>query len=337
MSTSGTEPYVEFKPGDLIAADSMNEMQCLIRDDIGTQTQEAVDNITTVPNAENADKLENQSLADIRKEIIDQALSQMALHSGYMRVYKKLKLNEESIIEHNLKNNPLVDMYQLDYFLVVASEDGYIFPSWVNFYLYHSSEKRIRYRSENSDKPPFSIDIEPSSSTAYRLPFKDLLARYHVDYNDSSSVGEVETEFWDALFAAPNDVFDDNQYTHSPWFDRCCREERTVKSLKQKGDWDDLWIKVVPRKTINFASISDASQLEMWPAPPDVKVSHFDWNKVGVKLLNKLTHLPIDPEQELPKETVGDDGTNSNRWKELFTEDYPNWAEELKLMVLLRA
>ena len=83
-----------------------------------------------------------------------------------------------------------------------------------------------------------------------------MLARYNVEYNDGSSVGEIETEFWDALFAAPNDTFDDNQYTHSPWFDRCCREERTVKSLKQKGDWDDLWIKVVPRKTINFGSVA---------------------------------------------------------------------------------
>lgn len=337
MSNNGIEPYVEFKPGDLIAAEVMNDMQRQIRQDIGDQSQAAVDNIESVPYAENAGKLENQTLDDIRKEIIDQALSQMALHSGYMRVYKKLKFNVEALIEHGLKNNPLVDIYQLDYFLVIASEDGYIFPTWVNFYLYHSSEKRIRYRPEDSNQQPVSIEIEPSSSTAYRIPFKEMLARYNVKYNDGSSVGEIETEFWDALFAAPNDIFDDNQYTHSPWFDRCCREERTVKSLKQKGDWDDLWIKVVPRKTINFDRISEANdQISMWPAPPDLKVCHFDWNQIGIKLLKPLAHLPIDPEQTLPGiDEGGNEG--ENELANLFKREFPNWDQELKIMVLLRA
>ena len=75
MSNNGIEPYVEFKPGDLIAAEVMNDMQRRFARTLATQTQTAVDNIETVPYAENADKLENQSLADIRKEIIDQALS----------------------------------------------------------------------------------------------------------------------------------------------------------------------------------------------------------------------------------------------------------------------
>ncbi|VAW30253.1 hypothetical protein MNBD_CHLOROFLEXI01-3941 [hydrothermal vent metagenome] len=335
-----TEPYVEFNPGDLIAAETMNEMQGLIRDDIGSQTQTAVENITTVPHAENSDKLEGQSLDDIRQEIIDQALGQIALQSGYMKLYKKLKVGEESVIVHDLKNCPLVDLYQLDYFLVVASEDGYIYPTWVNFYLYHSGEKSIRYRSEDSSDPPVSIEIESSSRPAYRLPFREMLMRYNVDYSDSSSMGEIETEFWDALFSDPNDPFDDNQYTHSPWFDRCCREERTVKSLKDKGDWDDLWIKVVPRKTINYAMVteiqpstdSSVSVLQRPPdvAPPDIKVAHFDWNTIGIKLLAELDVPPLDPEQTLPFETMGEAVAD-------FEQAYPDYAQELKVMVLLRA
>ena len=38
----------------------------------------------------------------------------------------------------------------------------------------------------------------------------------------------------------------------------------------------------------------------MWPAPADLKVSHFDWNNIGIKLLNKLTICQLIPEQELP-------------------------------------
>ncbi len=335
-----TEPYVEFNPGDLIAAETMNEMQGLIRDDIGSQTQTAVENITTVPHAENSDKLEGQSLDDIRQEIIDQALGQIALQSGYMKLYKKLKVGEESVIVHDLKNCPLVDIYQLDYFLVVASEDGYIYPTWVNFYLYHSSEKSIRYRSDDDKEPQGSIKIEPSSGPAYRLPFREMLMRYNVDYSDSSSMNEIETEFWDALFSDPNDPFDDNQYTHSPWFDRCCREERTVKSLKDKGDWDDLWIKVVPRKTINYAAVA-AIPPDDDPvasiAPPDIKVAHFDWNTVGIKLLAELNSPPLDPEQNLPFSSIVDPPEGSTEAEKNFVDAYPDYSQELKVMVLLRA
>ncbi len=339
MSTSGTEPYVEFKPGDLIAADSMNEMQCLIRDDIGDQTQQAVDNINTVPNAENADKLDNQTLAEIQKAILDQALSQIAQHSGYQRLYKVLRVGEKNMIEHGLKNNPLVDIYQLDYFLVVSTEEGFVELTWVNFYLYHSSEAVIRYRPEGTNDSPVTIEIEPSRGQAHRIPFKDMLARYDVAYTDNSSVGEIENEFWKALFADPNDDFSDQQYTHSPWFDRCCREERTVKSLKQKGYWDDLYVKVMPRKTVNYphGTVTDAGYAalpaEQWVAPPDIKVTHYDWNRVGIELLEGLKRAPLDPTQTFVGEIMEANATAA----ELIRSSLPDDRNMLKVMVLLRA
>ena len=316
MSTNGNDPYIEFKAGDLIAAEVMNDMQCQIREDIGQQTQTAVENITQVPSSVDAEKLEGQSLRDITQAIIDQALSQMALQSGYVRLFKKLKVDEEVIIEHNLKNAPLVDAYQLEYFQVVASEDDYKFTTFVNFFLYHSSEKRIRFVPEDGGRPE-SVEIEPSDGEPYRVAFKDLLAHYNVDYRDSSSLGEIETELWDAIFAAPNDRFDDNQYTHSPWFDRCCREERTVKSLKQKGDWDDLWIKFVPRKTINYPIGLDDNRPEARPAPTQIEVSHFDWNRAGIKLLSE----PVYPDRLL----------------EMLQAEGRDITQELKVMLLLRA
>ena len=57
-----------------------------------------------------------------------------------MRIFKRLEVGEESVVEHNLLASPLVDVYQLDYFRVVASEDGYKYTTWVNFFLYHTSE-----------------------------------------------------------------------------------------------------------------------------------------------------------------------------------------------------
>lgn len=311
-------PYVEFKPGQLIAAEVMNDMQCQIREDITTQSQAAVDKIIQVPGAKDSEKLEGQSLQEISQAIINQAISQMTQRSGYMRLYKKLAVGKEMVIEHGLQNAPLVDAYQLDYFRVVAAEDDYKYITWVNFFIYHTSEKRIRFVPEGATGPE-SVEIEPTEGQAYRIPFKELLTRYGVKYSDESSLGDLETEFWDALFAAPNDRFDDNQYAHSPWFDRCCRDERTVRSLKQKGDWDSLWVKVVPRRTENYPSpaIQEGQALPT-PAPTQLQVTHFDLNRMGITLLRNPVYA---------KEVA--DG--------LTAEQREDALNELKVMLLLRA
>lgn len=289
MSSPLNDPYVEFMPGQLIAAEVMNDMQRQIRADIDDQIHDAVDAIEVVPRAEDAEKLEGQSLQELTQAIIDQAISQMAKHSGYMRLFKILQLGADNVVEHNLKNPPLVDLYQLDYFQVVASEDDDRYVTWVNFYLYHTSEKRIRHEDENGIT---RVDIERSGEEAFRIPFADLLQWYQVAYNDDSSLGDLETEFWDKLFAPPNDRFHDDQYTKSPWWDRCCREERTVRSLKQRGDWDELWLKVVPRKTVNFITqrfLNPDSDIgdEPQPRPTNVGVWHYSLNRLGLRLLRE--------------------------------------------------
>lgn len=319
MST--LEPYVEYKAGQLIAAEVMNEMQDKIRKDIKEQTETAVGAINQVPSARDAERLEGQSLADITAAIVDRAISEAARHIGYMQMFKKLQVDRESIVEHNLKNNPLVDVYQLDYFEVVASEDDHRYRTWVNFFLYHSSEQRILFMPAGDSTPRVNIQIEPTSGGRYRLSFAEMLARYKVAYTDSSSLGELETELWKAMFGNLNDRFDDDQHAHSPWFDRCCRDGRTVKSLKEKGYWDDLWLKMVPRKTINYPDQTGQNGSDfVTPAPTMVQVSHFDFNTLGLKLL---------------REPVYSQEVSSGLRAE--GRDFEAIRRELKVMVLLRA
>ncbi len=319
------DPYIEYKPGELIAAEIMNDMQAKIRADIARQTQMAVDAITQVPSAQDADRLQGQSLGEISKAIIDQALSEMARHSGYLQLFKKLQVGKPAVVEHNLKNSPLVDLYQLDYFQVVASEDDYKYLSWVNFFLYHSSEQRIRFVPEGQNTPPISVEIEPTGGTAYRVAFATLLDRYRVRYTENSSLSELENELWKAMFASPNDRFDDQQHAHSPWFDRCCREDRSVKSVRQKGDWDDLWVKFVPRKTVNYwpgeerPTVGDLPQ-RVTPAPTMVQVTHYSFDRLGLLLLRE----PFYANEVL-------EGLR------LEGRDVDAVRQELKLMVLLRA
>ncbi len=177
-------------------------------------------------------------------------------------------------------------------FNVVASEDSHIFETLTTFYLYHTSESRIRYRPEDpSNAAAKSVEIDPADGHPYRIPFQHMLELYGVEYGDNSSLSDVETEFWKKFLSAPNDRFDDDQYFHSPWWDRCCREDRTVGGMGR--DWNDLWFQVRPRKTINYAGLGVGDdQITTLPAPTKVQVVHFDFDTVGLRLLGN----PVVPD-----------------------------------------
>lgn len=277
-------PYIPRNPGDLVTAEDWNDIQRKVKEDIGKQVKDAVSKITKVAEAENAHKLDNQTSDELAKAIVQQALQELPKRTGYKRLFKRLQGNEEKIVNHELGGCPLVDIYQLEFFEVVCSEDDQKNKEEVFFFLYHSSERKIRFTAVGSPAtPPPGVEIEPTGETAFRIPFAHMLAYYNVEYTDSSSVGDLETEFWQAFLVDPNDDFDDDQYCHSPWFDRCCGEKRTVGELKSRGDWDELWFKVKPRKTINAAAATSA--------PTDLEVVHFDFNKLGITFHAAATEI----------------------------------------------
>lgn len=325
--TTKLTPYEDYQPGQLIDARRMNNMQTLIKEDIGERVTKAIQEIKTVQNAENATLLGGKNLGQIIDDILSRVFQEIPKKTGYLRLFKQLKVNEEEVIKHNLKAFPLVDVYQLDYFRVVCSEDGNKpYDEWVNFYLYHSSEKRIRL--EKPDNSTESIVIEPTDSHAYKILFKDMLDSYKVEYTADSSLGDVETEFWKAFFSSPNDHFDDDQYCHSPWFDRCCREGRTVGSL---GDaWNDLWFQMRPRKTVNLQEAEGVDvKLPPTSAPTQVEVVHFDLDTLGLKVFNKPVYPMIkNPDNQEPPYL--------NLAKYLSDKRSRDISQELKLMLLLK-
>ncbi len=273
-----TNPYIPRNPGDLITAADWVNVQLKIKEDIGKQIQTAINNLTTVKNSENTHKIDNQTSDELTEAILEKAKQELPKRTGYQRLFKHLKFNEETVIKHDLDTNPLVDIYQLDPFEVICSEDDEKTKNNTTlFYLYHTSEKKLRATIGGATA---TADIEPAGRTPFRIPFHELLSLYKVSYTDDSSLGDLETEFWDAFFKAPNDEFDDDTYCHSPWFDRCCGENRTVAELKRRGDWDEIWFKVKPRKTINFPAPS--GDTKPFPAPPPLQVVHFDHETIGI-------------------------------------------------------
>jgi hypothetical protein len=274
------KPYVEFAPGDLITAEGMNEMQVLVCEDICKQVEDGVAGVTEVETAKNALKLGGKTTEEICKEWLEKALQAIPKRSGYLKVFKRLKENEINLIEHNLKACPLVDVYQLLPFQVVCAIDEDKEATEAYFYLYHTSEKKIKAPDGTS------VEIEHGDlPIQFKMPLFEILELFEVPYTDDSSLGDLETELWKAMFSSPNDDFDMDDYCHSPWFERCCREERTVGSIRKKGDADDLFMKYIPKKTINMSPSlrdGDGNNSQNNSCPKDLTVAHFNMNTTGL-------------------------------------------------------
>jgi hypothetical protein len=345
-------PYISRNPGDLLSAEDWNQVQVDIKNDIAGQIQKAIGQIEDVPHADDADKLGGKSLEDITKDIIQKVLEAVTQHAGgYQRLFRRLEQCKEVFINHGLKACPLVDVYQLDYFLSVCAkgetpED--LSPAWVNFYLYNSAtERRIRIPTTDPAKKPVTVDIEPSDFRVSKLKFSDLLTLYNVLYTDTTDLEELEAAFWAAFLPDnPSEAFDSDQYCHSPWFEKCCGERRSVKELKDRQDWDKIYLKWMPRKTINLLSStakpggdllttqfftaaacdnSPVHPTQITAAPTQIQVIHYDFDTIGVRLVDK----PVYPEDQV---NGGFTDINGNPMPALPTD----FLSEIKLMLLLK-
>jgi hypothetical protein len=300
-------PYIPKNPGDLVDAASWNGMQVDIKQDIAKQISTAIGQLKSVDHAGDADKLGGQDTNQLTQDIIRKVLEQLPkFNGGYLRTFNRLPIYQDKIINHGLHSCPLVDVYQLDYFKVVCAkgpEKTDETLEWTNIYLYHSSERRIRKPQQPPKTQPNYVDIEPADgSRPFRILFSDMLTLLGVQYSDTTDLDELETQFFQKFYASPNDEFDADQACHSPWFEKCCGEKRSVQDLKQRGDWNQIWFKIMPRKTINYLSpqVSDFKCLQQPPqpiaptaAPTQVQVVHYDFDNVGLKLVAPPVY-PVD-------------------------------------------
>lgn len=315
-------PYVERSPGDLLTAEDWNTVQEKIHTDIRAQAQAAADSVTHVASADDAGKLEGKDLDALTEEIVKRVRDDLRGQSGYQQLFKVLHAGEVTVLEHGLGTAPLVDLYKLEYFEVACREDDETRSAFATFYLHNAEERRVRVPDGNTRK---AIDIQPPDGPELGIPFADMLTRYNVEYTDTTTLDDLETEFWQAFYQDPNDRFDDDQYCHSPWFERCCKEQQTVRRLKQNGDWDDIIFQFRPRKTVNFptgASLGPggggAGDFIVLARPANVFVQHLDNNRTAVWFAGQAVH---------------DDGAETDAREYIGPQEFD---DELKLMILLK-
>src|SRR6516225_11423870 len=231
-------------------------MQIDVQQDIAKQVATAVANVKNVDHATDSDKIGGMTLAQLTTYILDQAFAQIPKRTGYMQVLCNLEWNTannagvDKVIQHNLKVYPITDVYQLNFFPAVCARSDKpeeATAQWVLFYLYHADERRLRIPGTTG-----AIDIE--TEPKFRILWKTLIDQFQEqklhEYTDDTTLDDLEVDFWRAMFKSPpNDEFDPDSYCHSPWFEKCCGEKRTVGDLQRHGDFDDIYLKMMPQKT----------------------------------------------------------------------------------------
>lgn len=322
------QPFVTVHPGDMLTAGTINHIQVLTRQEIAKQIAAAFAKISgvDVDQAKNAHTLDNLTVDKLSQQIVQEALAKVPYKSNYRMFFRWLEspsLNNSKvkwdIVHHNLKAFPLVDIYQLDYFKVFCctgddlDDPNQLFVSHVNFYAYHGSEKRLRYKVGT---PPVTetVDLEPVGQQAYRIPFREMLelvrGREGFEWDDDRVLKELETDFWQA-FLPKEDEFQESLFCHSPWFEK--NRDRTVGELHRRGDWENIWFQMQPEKksscpqpppdvdeppakTGTAGVASGGSQgknpkpAAKFPCPMNVQVVHYDFNTLGIGLLEDVQY-----------------------------------------------
>jgi hypothetical protein len=150
---------------------------------------------------------------------------------------------------------PLVDLYELAPFRVIASADETAEGAYARFYLYHTTDRRARARNPDGSAGAVATLDE---SAATRIPFEAALRAHGVRCDDDRHLGDAVVEFWKAFFAPPSDPFDETDFANSPWLDRSVGDRRSIGELKRGGEWDDLWLYFRPRKTVGWGTAAPA-------------------------------------------------------------------------------
>jgi hypothetical protein len=330
-----TEPYVKEEPGGIVTASRYNDLQVKIREDIRATSQAAADAVTHVASADDAAHLEGLDLAALTDEVTKRVLDDVRGRTGYQQRFKVLQADEITVIEHKLGTAPLVDVYKLEYFEVATREDDETRASFATFYLVNAEERRVRVPSASGGRR--AVDIQPPDGPDMGIPFKDMLTRYDVAYTDTTSLDDLVTEFWQAFFKAPNDRFNDDQYSYSPWFERCCKEQQSVRQLKEKGDWDDMLFLFQPRKTVNLSTFTVGGLSGYGPRPANLAVQHLDHDRTAIWFVPPAPHDAGNEARARayindPSAPILDPGTPANDGD----DQIGRFERELKLMVLLK-
>lgn len=287
MSDSRFDPYIEAEPGDPIRAEDWNNLQERIKQDIfgGELNADTVNGVGASQSAEPGKLLalneEGKLPADITgdadtvdgKDADDFALRDHS-HDGstvYVKRLVRINPNGRIVIEHNLGEHPLVDLYELTDLDVPKTDQ---FPDGHRkIYIVYGQEDRKAARFFTS------MDSEEYD---WGDPIVDILEEEGVTYNDEMLFQSVLNSLWQKL---------SHKYNITHGLSRIIKEEimtMTMGELERGSKLSQIYFVMRPKQyDCGPCSISEVIKIKETCKKTDEEVVGTFYPRIAVAHLSK--------------------------------------------------
>lgn len=289
-----TEPlqaYDKFNPGDLIAAERMNELQVSVRKDIHLQVgkvQQDLDEYKATPI--DAALLGGKTPDEWTKLYDERYIQRSEIKNGwgeYRRYFKQISRPvadpDPAIIEHNLRRYPVVSLFQLDR-LGKPDELKDLVPEG-----FSPDPRFVVYYAGRRDPIAEKLQTQGADTVFWGDALDMILEQFELSTSPTQTFDDVLNDLWGKMFdpGLDQDNFRRAAYTHSRYIQiELLNRGRTVQELKSGGIWNDLRVAMRPKMipaSIDFNdSTADVAQTNR------LEVFHLSQNALAIKAANPI-------------------------------------------------
>ena len=282
-------PYIKANPGDVITSENWNGVQLDIKKDIQSSIQDVEKKIKAegVDKAKDAEKFASKAPTDWTNDLDQRYVLKTQYHDSqtiYRKYYRRFTSKITSaFLEHKLGQYPLVDIYELQSFTSNPStlllpdkpeddSDTAIAEDPAKFVLYY----------EHEDLSALGLEVQTLSGDGKKIgiPLKKALMEYGVKWQEDDSLDDVRGDLWNKISAPPNSAI---SHVSSPWIRKKCNEGVTAERIMRKGEWDDIYLALMPAKCSNPSCLPTQTIPELTSTP--LRITHINYDTILVEVV----------------------------------------------------
>lgn len=296
------QAYITVKPGDLITAEDLNEIQKRMRTDLAANAAADDKNVadlkTLIANVDApkfGGKTPDDWTDDLDKRYIRRDDPQAA--GQYRRYFKQLNRKvvggdgtqsiEPAVIKHHLCRYPLVEVYDLAPLFSISPDPDTDQQKKLGLPDNWKSIKFLVYYASKRDPISDLLFTESDDRYYWGDPIQLLLEQFGVKPAMSQAFDDLLNDLWGKMFDPGNeqDEFDRDSFGNSPytqnWIDK---NNMSVGDLVKGGQWDNLRLAIRPRLLATGGIVLPPNNDNQPQSAPSAEVYHLSQNELEIRV-----------------------------------------------------
>lgn len=245
------DPYIKYRPGDMITAESTNEEQVQIKEDIlgkVGQVQKNLDDYKLLPvdAARFGGKLPEEwtKYYDGRYVLKSELKEGLGLYRRYFKTLDRPGL-EPATINHDLGRFPIVEVSEL-----LPLDRGGLTNDEVESNTLASNYRFLVYYATATDRASSKLVTRSNDKVFWGDPLPFIMEQFGKTPTDKQRFSDILNDLWGAMFDPGDDQdrFDNIKFGFSRYVEEHIIHDRlTYADLRENGMWEDLRVAMRPR------------------------------------------------------------------------------------------